>query len=842
MATKTTNTQKKDDKAQIKAPVKTVAAARKDNKEEIKAQIKSNISGKLRRYYAKTVETATPEQIYKACAMAVRDEIMDKWAKSREILENGHKKELYYLSFEFLMGRALGNNIMNIMKTDAYTEALNEMGLDLSSIEEVENDAGLGNGGLGRLAACFLDSLSTLELPAFGCGIRYEYGLFRQKIVDGYQIEMPDPWLEDGNAWEIERPEDSVEVRYNGRVEEYFEDNRMKFRYVDYNTVIGEPYDMPISGYDSKLVNTLRLWRARSPQVINMAEFNRGDYAMAVKDKELAEVVSQILYPEDNHYEGKLLRLKQQYFFVSATIQWIIAKQKRRGHSLYELPKYVQIHINDTHPTIAIPEFMRILVDEEGFGWDEAWDIVGKVFAYTNHTIMCEALEKWPVSMVESLLPRVAMIIKEIDRRQRCFLGEKFGNDMGKIDYMSVISNGNVNMANLCLTACHNINGVAALHTEILKHETFHDYYSVYPEKFVNVTNGVTPRRWLLKANPKLAALITDSIGDSWIKKTEDLDKLGKFADDSAFRDRFAAIKLENKEKLAKFIKDANGISVDPNSLFDVQIKRLHEYKRQLLKAMHIIYRYKMITENPAQANMMPETFIFGAKAAPGYHTAKLIIKLINNIADVVNNDPRTKDILKVVFIENYSVSIAEKIVAAANLSEQISTASKEASGTGNMKLMLNGALTIGTMDGANVEIAERVGDENIYIFGLSSQEVLNIYQSGHSGSGEIYSENMVIKSIVDSFIDGTFSKENQNIFQELYRELVFGRNGFSDQYLLLRDFPSYLDACHRMWKEFATPDIWNKKAIINVSKAGFFSSDRSIMDYNERIWHLDKI
>ena len=821
---------------------KTEAVKKKDNIIEEKNRIKSSISGKLRRYYAKTVETATPEQLYKACAFTVRDELMDKWAKSREVLENGHKKELYYLSFEFLMGRALGNNIMNIVKSKAYTEALAELGIDLSKVEEVEPDAGLGNGGLGRLAACFLDSLSTLELPAFGCGIRYEYGLFKQKIVDGYQIEMPDPWLEDGNAWEIERPEDSVEVHYNGRIEEYFEDNRMKFRHVDYNTVIGEPYDMPISGYDSELVNTLRLWRARSPQVINMAEFNRGDYTMAVKDKELAEVVSQILYPEDNHYEGKLLRLKQQYFFVSATIQWIIAKQKRRGHGLSELPQYVQIHINDTHPTIAIPEFMRIMMDEEGFGWDEAWEIAGKIFAYTNHTIMCEALEKWPISMVESLLPRIAMIVKEIDRRQREFLTWKFGNDMGKIDYMSVISNGNVNMANLCLTTCHSINGVAALHTEILKNETFRDYYSVYPEKFKNVTNGVTPRRWLLKANPSLAALITESIGNSWIKKTEDLEKLEKFKDDAAFREKFAEIKLENKKKLAEYIRENNGITVDPESLFDVQIKRLHEYKRQLLKVMHIIYRYKMITENPSQASMLPETFIFGAKAAPGYHTAKLIIKLINNVAEVVNNDPRTKDILKVVFIENYSVSIAEKIVAAANLSEQISTASKEASGTGNMKLMLNGALTIGTMDGANVEIAERVGEDNIYIFGLSSEEVLNIYQSGYSGSPEIYAQNMVLKSIVDSFIDGTFSKENQNLFQEIYRELVFGRNGFADQYLLLRDFESYLDAGHRMAKDFMMPDVWNKKAIINVSKAGFFSSDRSILDYNERIWNLEKI
>ena len=653
---------------------------------------------------------------------------------------------------------------------------------------------------------------------------------------------MPDPWLEDGNAWEIERPEDSVEVHYNGQIEEYFEDGRMKFRHVGYNTVIGEPYDMPISGYGSKLVNTLRLWRARSPQVINMSEFNRGDYTMAVKDKELAEVVSQVLYPEDNHYEGKLLRLKQQYFFVSATIQWIIAKQKRRGHMLCDMPKYVQIHINDTHPTIAIPELMRILMDEEGFGWDEAWSITQKIFAYTNHTIMSEALEKWPVSMMESLLPRVMMIIREIDRRQRENLVNRFGNDTGKIEYMSVISNGNVNMVNLCLTACHSINGVAALHTEILKHETFRDYYSIYPQKFKNVTNGVTPRRWLLKANPALAGLITEAIGDGWIKNAEKLEGIEKLANDAAFREKFAAIKLENKAHLADYIKEHNGITVDPNSLFDVQIKRLHEYKRQLMKAMQIIYRYKMITENPEQASMLPETFIFGAKAAPGYYTAKLIIKLINNIAEVVNNDPRTKDILKVVFIENYSVSIAEKIVAAANLSEQISTASKEASGTGNMKLMLNGALTIGTLDGANVEIAERVGEDNIFIFGLTSQEVLNIYQSGHSGSSEIYSQNMVIKSIVDTFIDGTFSPDRQNLFQDLYHDLVFGKGGFADPYLLLRDFESYLDASHAAAKQFVQPEVWNKKAIINVAKAGYFSSDRSILDYNKNIWKLDKI
>lgn len=817
-----------------KTPEKT-----KQERMEQKEEIKKLILSKLRRHYAKTVETATPSQLYKACALTVQDQIMEKWAKTREKLEIGNQKELYYLSFEFLMGRALGNNIMNLLKTDIYTEALLDFGLKLSDVEEIENDAGLGNGGLGRLAACFLDSLSTLELPAFGCGIRYEYGLFKQKIVDGYQTEMPDPWLEDGNVWEIERPEERVEVHFNGKIDEYFENGRLNFRHTDYNTVIAEPYDMPIAGYNTELVNTLRLWKARSPQVINMNEFNRGDYTMAVKDKELAEVVSKVLYPEDNHYEGKLLRLKQQYFFVSATMQWIIAKQKRRGHSLYDLPKFVQIHINDTHPTLAIPELMRILMDNDGFGWDEAWNIVKHTFAYTNHTIMAEALEKWPLDMFQPLLPRIFMIIKEIDKRQRENLISFFGNDHGKIEYMAVISGGNINMANLCLTACHSINGVAKLHTEILKKETFKDYYLIYPDKFKNVTNGVTQRRWLLKANPGLSRLITDAIGDAWITKPETLEKLLPFADDEAFKDQFAKIKHENKVLLANYIKEHNNIDVDPNSLYDVQIKRLHEYKRQLLKVMHIIYRYNMITENPSQANMAPETFIFGAKAAPGYHIAKLIIKLITSVADKVNNDPRTKDILKVVFIENYSVSIAEKIVAAANLSEQISTASKEASGTGNMKLMLNGALTIGTLDGANVEIAERVGMDKIFIFGLSSEEVLNIYASGHSGSAEIYAQNMVIKKILDSFIDGTFSPDKPNLFYELYQSLVIGNGGFQDPYLLLRDFEPYIDASHLTLHQYAQPKLWNQKAIVNVAKAGYFSSDRSIKDYNDTIWHL---
>lgn len=799
--------------------------------------IKNEISGKIRRYFGKTVDKATKREIYTAVAFTIRDEIMEKWVNYRQKADSKPQKELYYLSFEFLMGRAMGNNLMNITETDLYRDALAEMNISLEDIEEQESDAGLGNGGLGRLAACFLDSLTNLELPAFGCGIRYEYGLFRQKIVDGYQIEMPDPWLQGGNVWDIARPEDSKEIKFGGRIEEYMEDGRLKFRLVDYNTVIAEPYDMPITGFNTETVNTLRLWKAVSPEVIDMSEFNRGDYAKANENKDLAEVISKILYPEDNHYEGKLLRLKQQYFFVSATIQWIIAKHKQKNLTMQQIPDYIQIHINDTHPTIAIPELMRILMDEEGLGWDEAWSIVGKTFAYTNHTILCEALEKWPMDMVDSLLPRLGQIIHEIDRRQRQVLWDRFPGDTGKVEYMAVISHGQVSMANLCLTACHSINGVAALHTEILKKETFKDYYGMYPYKFKNMTNGVTFRRWLYKANPELSKLICDSIGDGWVKDYKQLENLTPFADDAAFRGKFADIKRDNKEKLAKYILDNNGIVVNPDSMFDVQIKRLHEYKRQLLKAMHIIYRYQKIVEGHSDANLMPTTYIFGAKAAPGYHMAKLIIKFINDVAKTVNNDPRTKDIMKVVFIENYSVSSAEKIVAAADLSEQISTASKEASGTGNMKLMLNGALTIGTMDGANVEIREQVGDNNIFIFGLSSQEVLNIYASGKSPSSEIYAKNPVVKKVVDTLIDGTFDQEN--LFYDIYKSLVIGDHGFADNYLLLADFESYLAANARVVEKYKDKEAWMRSAVMNTAKAGFFSSDRTIEDYNREIWHL---
>ncbi|WP_264175638.1 glycogen/starch/alpha-glucan phosphorylase [Ructibacterium gallinarum] len=804
--------------------------------QERKAFIKDEITGKLKRYFGKTVKQATQREIYTAVSMTIRDEIMEKWVAYKEKTDKKPQKELYYLSFEFLMGRAMGNNLMNLTETDLYREVLADMGVSLEDVEEYETDAGLGNGGLGRLAACFLDSLTNLELPAFGCGIRYEYGLFRQKIVDGYQIEMPDPWLQSGNIWDIARPEDIKEIHFNGRVEEYMENGQLKFRHLDYNTVMAEPYDMPITGFESETVNTLRLWRAVSPEVIDMSEFNRGDYVKATENRALAEVISKILYPEDNHYEGKMLRLKQQYFFVSATMQWILSKHKQKELPLDRLPDYVQIHINDTHPTIAIPELMRLLMDEEGMGWDEAWGIVGRTFAYTNHTILCEALEKWPFEMVEHLLPRLAMIIREIDRRQREMLCDRFPGDYGKIEYMAVISQGQVSMANLCLTACHSINGVAALHTEILKKETFKDYYSIYPYKFKNMTNGVTFRRWLYKANPQLASLISQSIGDGWIKDYRQMEKLTPFAQDPAFRSRFAQIKHENKVHLAEFIKEKNGIEVDPDSMFDVQIKRLHEYKRQLLKILQIVCRYQQLLEHPEQADPQPVTYIFAAKAAPGYKMAKLIIKFINDVASVINSDSRVNKIMKVVFVENYSVSIAERIVAAADVSEQISTASKEASGTGNMKLMLNGALTLGTMDGANVEIREQVGDDNIFIFGLSSEEVLRIYAHGKSPSPEIYASNPVIKKAVDTLIDGTFNQEN--LFYEIYHSLVMG-SGFADNYLILADFDSYLHACQQVLDKFKDKDAWFTSAVMNTAKSGFFSSDRTIEDYNREIWHL---
>lgn len=805
-------------------------------------KIKEEIVGKLNRHYGRTLEDATKAHIYKATALTVRDRMMERWTAYRRQQRTAHRKELFYLSFEFLMGRSLGNNLLNSGLTEDYDKVLKTMGCSLEEISSQEKDAGLGNGGLGRLAACFLDSLATLELPAFGCSIRYEYGLFRQKIVDGEQVETPDDWLSDGSVWEIPRPEERVTVRFGGEVQTQMTPDGMKVSYRDTTNVVGIPYDVPIVGYDAKIVNTLRLWSARAEKDLDMTSFADGDYLRSVEDKALAEVLSKVLYPEDNHREGKALRLRQQYFFVSCTIQWIISRFKRHhnGMDLDRLPEFVAIHINDTHPAIAIPELMRVLMDQEGMGWEQAWDIVCRVFAYTNHTILAEALEKWPMDMFKQLLPRIYMIVDEMNRRLVEDLHARYGDDWGKINYMSIIAYNYVNMANMCLATCHKVNGVSALHTDILKNDVFRDYSNLMPDKFVAITNGITYRRWLRLANPELSELIDSKIGTKWVKQASLLEKLAPFADDADFREKFRAVKLEKKKALAKYIKEHNGIEVDPESIFDVQVKRLHEYKRQLLNILHVLYLYDKLKTDQT-FDMHPHTFIFGAKASPGYTRAKLIIKLINDVAQIVNNDPQVMDKLKVVFIENYGVSLAQKIIPAAEISEQISTAGKEASGTGNMKFMANGALTIGTLDGANVEMLDCVGDENIFIFGMKTPEVNRELQFDENSSQSIYAQNAQVRKIVDMLIDGTICPSNPRKYYDLYQSLIFGEHGRADEYMVIRDFEAYCEIHTIADREYRDKEKWTKKAILNVAKSGFFSSDRTIEEYNDKIWHLKK-
>ncbi len=806
-------------------------------------KIKEEIIGKLNRHYGRTMEDATKAHIYKAAALTVRDKIMERWTEYRRSQRTAQKKELFYLSFEFLMGRSLGNNLLNTGLTDDYEKVLESMGCSLSEIAAQENDAGLGNGGLGRLAACFLDSLATLELPSFGCSIRYEYGLFKQLIVNGEQVETPDNWLGDGSVWEIARPEEQMTVRFGGNVHTEMTPAGMKVYYSDTTNVIGIPYDVPIVGYDAKVVNTLRLWSARAERDLDMVHFSGGDYLRAVEEKALAEVLSKVLYPEDNHQEGKALRLRQQYFFVSCTIQWIISRFKRhhKGKDLDRLPEYIAIHINDTHPAIAIPELMRILMDEEGMGWDQAWDIVCRVFAYTNHTIMAEALEKWPMEMVQRLLPRIYMIIEEMNNRLVYDLHGRYGDDWGKINYMSIIAHNYINMANMCLATCHKVNGVSGLHTEILKNDVFRDYNNLSPDKFVSITNGITYRRWLRLANPQLSRLITSKIGKTWVKNVSELEKLLTFAEDAEFCKEFRAVKLEKKRELAEYIKEHNGIEVNPESIFDVQVKRLHEYKRQLLNVLHILYLYDKI-KNDASFDIYPHTFIFGAKASPGYARAKLIIKLICDVAELVNNDPVVSSKIKLVFLENYGVSLAQKIIPAADISEQISTAGKEASGTGNMKFMANGALTIGTLDGANVEMRECVGDENIFIFGMKTPEVNRELQFNENSSQNVYTTNAVVRRVIDMLIDGTVCPAEPKKYNDLYQTLIFGDHGMADVYMVVRDFEAYCEIHDKAQKEYADRDTWTKKAIINVAKSGFFSSDRTIDEYNDKIWNLEKL
>lgn len=808
-----------------------------------KDSIKASIIGKLQRYNGRTIEEASNGQIYRALASTVRDQIMQKWMISREERKTNNNKRLFYLSVEFLMGRSLYTNILNLVSLDAYKQALDELHIDVDKVLQEEPEPALGNGGLGRLAACFMDSLASLDLPAMGCSIRYEYGLFRQKIVDGQQVELPDYWLGNGNVWEMPVMEDACEVHFNGHVEMGNENGRTVFRHVGYNTVEAVPYDMPLVGYETSTVNSLRLWSARAPKRIDLSDFNHGHYVQASEEKELAEAISNILYPEDNHYEGKLLRLKQQYFFTSATLQYILKDFKKlNGTNWSKLPEKVVIHINDTHPGLAIPELMRLLMDEEGLGWDEAQQIVSRTMAYTNHTIMAEALEKWPEDMVKSLLPRIYQILVEMNKRLCARLWNFFPGEAERVGRMAIIAYGYIHMANLCVAMTFSTNGVSKLHGDILKQETFHDFYLVMPEKFSAITNGITHRRWLMACNPELTKLICDTIGTDWVKDPELLHDLAPYADDAAFREQFEKIKHNNKVRLSNFLKEHQGAIIDPNFIFDAQSKRLHEYKRQMLNALHILVLYNRIVNDP-NFTMHPRVFIFGSKAAPGYNRAKQIIRFINGLSALIAKHPRASKMLQVVFLENYDVSSAQMLIPATEISEQISTASKEASGTGNMKYMMNGAITIGTMDGANVEISEQVGMDNIYIFGMRSDTVLDMYRERNYNPMTIFETNQELRLALTQMIDGTVLPDAPSALQDLYHSLLIGDWGnMADPFFVLKDFGSYSMAQRRIDADYADRDKWNRMAVINTAMSGVFSSDRTIREYNDTIWHLDPL
>ena len=808
-------------------------------KEAFKKSVKDNVKF----LYRKTIEEATQEQIFQAVSYSVKDVIIDNWLATQKAYDEQDPKIVYYMSMEFLMGRALGNNLINLCAYGEVKEALEELGFDLNCIEDQEPDPALGNGGLGRLAACFLDSLATLNYAAYGCGIRYHYGMFKQKIQNGYQIEVPDNWLKNGYPFELRRPEYAKEVHFGGyvRVEYDPEKGGNKFIHEGYQAVKAIPYDMPITGYDNDVVNTLRIWDAEPIVDFELDSFDKGDYKKAVEQENLARNIVEVLYPNDNHYAGKELRLKQQYFFVSASLQAAIAKYKKKHDDIHKLYEKVTFQMNDTHPTVAVAELMRILMDEEGLGWDEAWEVTTKSVAYTNHTIMSEALEKWPIELFSRLLPRVYQIIEEINRRFILAIKAKYPGNYEKIKKMAIIYDGQVKMAHLAIAAGYSVNGVARLHTEILKNQELKDFYEMMPEKFNNKTNGITQRRFLLHANPLLADWITEHIGPDWVTDLPQLKKLAVYADDEKALQEFMNIKFKNKERLAKYILEHNGVEVDPHSIFDVQVKRLHEYKRQLLNILHVIYLYNQIKMHP-EMEFYPRTFIFGAKASAGYATAKKIIKLINSVADVVNNDASINGKIKVVFIENYRVSNAEWIFAAADVSEQISTASKEASGTGNMKFMLNGAPTLGTMDGANVEIVEEVGAENAFIFGLSSDEVINYENNGGYDPNVIYNTDEEIRQVLMQLINGTFSNDTE-LFRDLYDSLLNTKNtDRADRYFILADFRSYADAQKRVEAAYRDEKGWAKKALLNTACSGKFTSDRTIQEYVDDIWHLDKV
>ena len=808
-------------------------------KEAFKKSVKDNVKF----LYRKTIEEATQEQIFQAVSYSVKDVIIDNWLATQKAYDEQDPKIVYYMSMEFLMGRALGNNLINLCAYGEVKEALEELGFDLNCIEDQEPDPALGNGGLGRLAACFLDSPATLNYAAYGCGIRYHYGMFKQKIENGYQIEVPDNWLKNGYPFELRRPEYAKEVHFGGyvRVEYDPEKGGNKFIHEGYQAVQAIPYDMPITGYDNDVVNTLRIWDAEPIVDFELDSFDKGDYKKAVEQENLARNIVEVLYPNDNHYAGKELRLKQQYFFVSASLQAAIAKYKKKHDDIHKLYEKVTFQMNDTHPTVAVAELMRILMDEEGLGWDEAWEVTRKSVAYTNHTIMSEALEKWPIELFSRLLPRVYQIIEEINRRFILEIQAKYPGNYEKIKKMAIIYDGQVKMAHLAIAAGYSVNGVARLHTEILKNQELKDFYEMMPEKFNNKTNGITQRRFLLHANPLLADWITEHIGPDWVTDLPQLKKLAVYADDEKALQEFMNIKFKNKERLAKYILEHNGVEVDPHSIFDVQVKRLHEYKRQLLNILHVIYLYNQIKMHP-EMEFYPRTFIFGAKASAGYATAKKIIKLINSVADVVNNDASINGKIKVVFIENYRVSNAEWIFAAADVSEQISTASKEASGTGNMKFMLNGAPTLGTMDGANVEIVEEVGADNAFIFGLSSDEVINYENNGGYDPNVIYNTDEEIRQVLMQLINGTFSNDTE-LFRDLYDSLLNTKNtDRADRYFILADFRSYADAQKRVEAAYRDEKGWAKKALLNTACSGKFTSDRTIQEYVDDIWHLDKV
>ncbi len=808
------------------------------NKDELKKVIALNVKS----LYRKTIDEATPAMIYQAVALAVKDMIIDRWIATHKEYDKQDAKIVYYMSMEFLTGRFLGNNIISLCEQKEIEEALSELGFDLNSIEDQERDPALGNGGLGRLAACFLDSLASLGYPAYGCGIRYRYGMFKQQIRDGYQIEVPDEWLKDGYPFEIRRAEYATEVKFGGYVETEWDGKRNHFVQKGYQSVMAVPYDIPIMGYGNNVVNSLRIWDAQPVNTFNLSEFDKGDYQKAVEQENLAKTIVEVLYPNDNHYSGKELRLKQQYFFISASVQRAIKKYKEKHDDIHKFYEKASFQLNDTHPTVAVAELMRILLDEENLEWDEAWEITTKTCAYTNHTIMAEALEKWPIELFSRLLPRVYQIVEEINRRFVAQIQQRYPGDNEKIRRMAIIYDGQVRMAYLAIVGSFSVNGVAKLHTEILEKQELRDFYEMMPEKFNNKTNGITQRRFLLHGNPLLADWVTDKIGNEWITDLSNIKKLSVYVDDEKCQQEFMNIKYQNKIRLAKYIKEHNGIDVDPRSIFDVQVKRLHEYKRQLMNILHVMYLYNQLKDNP-NMDIVPRTFIFGAKAAAGYKRAKLTIKLINNVADVINNDKSIGGKLKVVFIEDYRVSNAELIFSAADVSEQISTASKEASGTGNMKFMLNGALTIGTMDGANVEMAEEVGKENMFIFGASADEIINLENNGGYNPMDIFNNDQDIRRVLMQLINGYYSPQDPELFRDIYNSLLNTQSSDrADTYFILKDFRSYAEAHKKIDQAYRDEKWWARTAMLNTASAGKFSSDRTIEEYVRDIWHLKKI